>query len=39
MTSASLKFDLEIAMFSIVGLSTSMVMVFVGGFEIAYPWF
>jgi hypothetical protein len=29
----------QIAMFSVAGLSTSMVMAFVGGFRVVYPWF
>lgn len=30
---------IQIAMFSMAGLSTTMAMAFVFGFQIAYPWF
>jgi len=29
----------QVAMFSVVGLSTSMTMMIVGGWRIVYPWF
>ena len=29
----------QVAKFSITGLSTSMVMALLGGFEAVYPWF
>jgi hypothetical protein len=29
----------QVAKFSITGLSASMVMAFLGGFEAVYPWF
>jgi hypothetical protein len=29
----------QIALFSITGLSTSMVMVVVGGLRVVHPWF
>jgi hypothetical protein len=29
----------QIAMFSIVGLSTSMAMVIMGGLRVVYPWY
>jgi hypothetical protein len=28
----------QIAMFSVAGLSTSLVMVIVGGLRVVYPW-
>jgi hypothetical protein len=31
--------QIAIAMLSVAGLSTSMMMTFIGGFQIAYPWF
>jgi len=47
MSNASKMFDLnmqgslfhQIALFSVVGLSTSMAMVIVGGLRVVYPWF
>jgi hypothetical protein len=29
----------QIAMFSVTGLSTTMAMVIVGGFQVVFPWF